>query len=141
MSQWIKRWGPALLWMGLLFYLSSRSTLPVVRHSFWNTVFRKGGHALAYATLAVLYLRGLSHAATLPRRAPRFWAWLLAALYAATDEIHQGFTPGRHATLMDWLIDSLGAGLGLLLYTWSAQEFGQVVRALQRKFHQNGRSA
>ncbi len=103
-------WGPALLWMGGIFYLSSRSTLPGPSNPFWNTLLKKGGHAIVYALLALLYRRALQ-----PATRSNGLAWLLAALYAITDEAHQHFVPGRHATLTDWLIDGAGAALGLFL--------------------------
>ena len=33
-----------------------------------------------------------------------------ASLYAATDEIHQSFVPGRDADVRDWFADTIGAG-------------------------------
>lgn len=107
-------WGPALLWMGGIFYLSSRSTLPGPSNPFWNTLLKKGGHAIVYALLALLYRRALRPALR-PNAQLYGLAWLLAALYATTDEAHQHFVPGRHATLTDWLIDGAGAALGLFL--------------------------
>jgi VanZ family protein len=44
---------------------------------------------------------------------------LFAALYAATDETHQIFVPGRNASVRDVLLDTFGAGLGLAV-TWCA---------------------
>ena len=41
-------------------------------------------------------------------------ALLLASTYAATDEIHQYFIPGRVSDPMDWLTDTVGALLGAL---------------------------
>ena len=40
---------------------------------------------------------------------------MIAILYAITDEIHQSFVPGRTALLSDVVIDSIGAGAGLLI--------------------------
>lgn len=34
---------------------------------------------------------------------------LFASFYAFTDELHQFFVPGRNASVLDWLFDSLGA--------------------------------
>ena len=48
------------------------------------------------------------------RRAVGF-AWGFAVLYAATDEVHQLFVPGRAALFTDVMIDATGAALGLLL--------------------------
>ena len=43
-------------------------------------------------------------------------AWLMSVVYAATDEFHQCFTPGRHPSAWDVLIfDNLGSLLGLWL--------------------------
>ena len=50
----------------------------------------------------------------------RFLAALLtAAVYAATDEFHQYFIPGRSAAVIDVCIDTLGAliGLAILFFT------------------------
>ena len=54
-----------------------------------------------------LYLRTLRKAALV--------AWGCAALYAATDEVHQLFVPGRAGLFTDVLIDATGAAIGLLV--------------------------
>lgn len=54
-----------------------------------------------------LYLRTLRKTALV--------AWGCAALYAATDEVHQLFVPGRAGLFTDVLIDATGAAIGLLL--------------------------
>ena len=41
-------------------------------------------------------------------------AWLIAAAYAATDEVHQLFVDGRSGSFVDVCIDSAGAFLGVL---------------------------
>jgi VanZ family protein len=48
----------------------------------------------------------------------QYWlAWLLAVLYAATDEFHQSFVPGRNPSIVDiFLFDGLGALFALWLY-------------------------
>lgn len=76
-----------------------------------DRLVKKGGHMLGYALLAVAYWRGLGWEG---RRRPL--AWLLAMLYAATDEFHQSFVPGRNASLWDVLIfDNMGALAGVWL--------------------------
>ena len=123
-------WGPALLWMGGIFYLSSRSTLPGPSNPFWDILLKKGGHATVYALLAVLYRRALRPALR-PSAQLYGTAWLLAVLYAATDEAHQGFVPGRHATLTDWLIDGAGAALGLFLAARRTRESAPAAPAVR----------
>ena len=43
-------------------------------------------------------------------------AWLLAALYAASDEWHQSFVPGHSPAVTDVVIDTCGALTGLLVW-------------------------
>ena len=43
------------------------------------------------------------------------WAWVVGTLYAASDEIHQLFVPGRSGQLRDVLLDSAGVAAGILL--------------------------
>lgn len=115
---------PALVWMGVLFALSSQEHLPQPPDPLLNTVVRKGGHMAAFGLLALLYRRGLRHAGVSDPVLDR-WAWVLTALYAATDEIHQGFTPGRQPTLMDWGIDVTGAMLALALQSLLLRRFAR----------------
>ena len=69
-------------------------------------------HAAVYAVLAAGWYVALR--VTWPWADYRRHAWLafvLAALYGATDEWHQAHVPGRDATLADWLADAGGAAL------------------------------
>ena len=40
---------------------------------------------------------------------------LVGLIYAITDEIHQGFTPGRTPSVIDVGIDTCGVFLGIIL--------------------------
>ena len=71
---------------------------------------RKAAHMSEYAVLAILF--GLTI------REYKKEPWLLLAraapaAYAATDEFHQLFVPGRSGQLKDVLIDTAGGALGL----------------------------
>lgn len=44
-------------------------------------------------------------------------ALAIASAYAASDEFHQYFIPGRLSDPMDWLTDTLGAALGVVITT------------------------
>ena len=56
----------------------------------------------------------------------QYWlAWLIAVLYAATDEYHQSFVAGRGPSVIDvFVFDGLGALIALWLYFrfWSKYE-------------------
>jgi len=99
----------------VIFSLSSipdlRSELPPL----WDLVLRKLAHATEYALLAFFVLR--AEAAGHHQHHP--WAllagaWLVATLYAITDEWHQSFVPGRGPAVLDVILDSSGALLGAL---------------------------
>lgn len=76
---------------------------------------RKTAHVTEYAILAAafglpLWLRRQK------RRLVWLWSVMLAAGYAATDELHQIFVPGRSGELRDVMIDSIGAMVGAYLF-------------------------
>ncbi|MCS7252154.1 MAG: VanZ family protein [Thermoflexus sp.] len=106
------RWGMTLLWMGVIFLLSSQPHLPQAPEPWLDALLKNIAHGLEYAILAVLTrwtLRGhgLAHADR--------WAWGWAVLYGLTDEAHQALVPGRHPSGWDVLVDGLGAAIGLWL--------------------------
>ena len=75
---------------------------------------RKTAHFSEYALLAMLwfgtFLPALSQ---MFHFRPYALSWLLTALYAVTDELHQLFVAERAGSLKDVGIDSLGASAGL----------------------------
>ena len=77
---------------------------------YWQVdgVIRMGAHFAEYAVLGVmLCLCQRSFGSS------RFGiAWLIGAVYAVTDEIHQAFTPGRVCDPADVLIDACGVLVG-----------------------------
>ncbi len=109
----LRPWLPAVLYMALIFAVSSfRIDAPVLR-SF--LLADKAIHALEYAILGFLCAR--ASMATWPDR-PRVRAALVGVLIAAAwglgDEIHQAFVPGRTGDAVDLLADTVGASLGAL---------------------------
>ena len=98
-------WLPAVLWAGLIFALSSIPDLGTDL-GFWDTVLRKLAHFGEYAVLGALVYRAAGSAPA---------AIVLSSAYAATDEIHQAFVAGRHGSPLDWLIDTAGVVLGVVV--------------------------
>jgi len=109
----VLRWLPALVMMGVIFLASSTPARDIPFFGRWDLWVKKGGHALGYGLL------GLSYFYALPPRLSsgyRWWmAWLMAIVFALSDEFHQSFVEGRGSSLIDVGIDSFGAGLSLLL--------------------------
>jgi VanZ family protein len=98
-------WGPVVLWAALIFALSSLPNLGTDL-GVWDTILRKCAHASEYAILAVLLYRAIG------RELPAF---MIGLAYAVTDELHQAFVRGRHASPFDVSMDAAGLALGLLL--------------------------
>ena len=82
-------------------------------------MIKKSGHMIGYALLAFWYWYGLGM-----DQNKRWLAWLLAIVYALTDEFHQTFVSGRNASLWDVVIfDNLGALISLWLASkWIKQK-------------------
>ena len=98
-------WAPVLLWAAVIFTLSAIPSLSTDL-GVWDTILRKGAHASEYAILALFLFRALG------RELPAF---LIGLAYAVSDEIHQEFVRGRHASPFDVAMDAAGLALGLLL--------------------------
>jgi VanZ family protein len=95
-----------VLWAGVIFALSAIPSLGTGLGT-WDYVLRKCAHMTEYAILAGLLLRALE------RRLPAFFG---ALAYAASDEFHQHFVHGRHATPVDVGFDAVGIVAGLLVW-------------------------
>jgi VanZ family protein len=78
----------------------------------WDYFIKKSSHMFGYGLLALSYLHLLKYDGR------KYWlAWLMAVVYAATDEFHQSFVPGRGPSVIDVLFfDGSGAFIILWLY-------------------------
>lgn len=72
-------------------------------------VVRKFGHVTEYAILCLLCLRAFRLTGRRRFGSKAAWSLLVAIAYAATDEWHQTFVPGRVGALSDVAIDAGGA--------------------------------
>ena len=100
-------WLPAIVLAWLIFVFSAQPNLRFVPDEGLDFLVRKAGHMGVFGILALLLWRSV--AGTTAWRLPWAWALALAVLYAATDELHQGFVAGRHAAAVDVGIDATGA--------------------------------
>ena len=75
---------------------------------------RKAAHMTEYAVLAILVMIALIVDGIKGIKLPIISAVIVTA-FAATDEFHQYFIPGRSAEVMDVCIDTLGASIGLAI--------------------------
>jgi VanZ family protein len=105
-------WLPPLALMAVIFFFSAQPNLSSGL-GWIDHVGRKVVHASEYALLCFLWWRALR--TKVDRVAALAPAWAIAALYSASDEYHQSFVSGRHATWVDVAIDSMGAAVFALL--------------------------
>ncbi|KRF35868.1 VanZ family protein [Paenibacillus sp. Soil787] len=98
---------------------------------FVEFFIRKFAHLFIYSVLGMLITR-LLKALTRWRLSWNFLcSVLICSVYAATDEFHQSFVPGRTALASDVLLDTIGAMLGILLYL----SISQIVQTIRIKKH------
>lgn len=106
-------WAPAILYMGLIWTLSSMSLDVPSLDRF--PLRDKGVHFLEYGGLGFL----LAHATfrTWPRKSrlrTAALAVLITVLWGVLDEIHQAFIPARSPEMFDLVADAAGATVGTL---------------------------
>jgi VanZ family protein len=105
-SRLLTVWLPVVVWAAVIFTFSSIPSLSTGLGT-WDTILRKGAHLTEYAVLGGLLYRALG-------REPL--ALAVGIAYAATDELHQYFVRGRHASPVDVAIDAVGVAAGMLVW-------------------------
>ena len=81
-----------------------------------HIICRKLAHLTEYGIFSLLVYRSLSTLGSLGGRLQRaFLSVSAAAAYSLTDEFHQLFVVGRHGSVTDCAIDSVGAVLAMLV--------------------------
>ena len=103
-------WLPALLYMGLIWTLSSFSFDAPIEHvplrdkGVHFAEYGMLGFLLAHATLRTWPRHHVLRTAALAICITLLWGWL--------DEIHQAFVPGRSSDALDLVADAAGALVG-----------------------------
>lgn len=80
----------------------------------FGTVLRKLAHFTEYFALGSAVCGFFATFAMQPYRCGLV-SFVLSVLYAISDELHQYFVPGRHASVLDVLLDSAGVLCGVLV--------------------------
>ena len=129
LGKFFRVWYPSFLMMVLIFVMSSFAAADSDRQSglivnaltlafpelkeisFLVNIVRKSAHFLEYAVFGFFTARAFKLSNTSP-----FFAIPFCGIYAATDEYHQTFTPGRSGEISDVLLDTAGATFGAFIY-------------------------
>jgi VanZ family protein len=125
MSKKLRRWLPPLIWMGIIFYFSSYPKVSIAENSLYAFVFFKTLHLIEYGILFFLLFRALNSfdEEKLSLKYMFAFTFLIAILYALSDEIHQTFVPTREGRLRDVFIDTAGM---LLMYIYIRHNVGRL---------------
>lgn len=126
-------WTIALLWMALIFKLSSEVAtdsdglskgiaqfimnllhISSSAMDYINHIVRKNAHFFAYLVLGIL-VRNAFKQSCFSGLKLYLITFIVCIVYASSDEFHQRFVAGRSPQITDVLIDSSGSALGLLI--------------------------
>lgn len=112
-----------ITWMGVIFFFSSQpgeeseavsgfivEKLIAIFGSADSYIIRKGGHVIEYFILGMLTFAFLKSAEV---KKHAFFAALVCMIYAATDELHQMFVPGRGPGVRDVILDTVASIFGI----------------------------
>jgi VanZ family protein len=81
-----------------------------------DALLRKFAHLTEYGILALFVYGSFAHEQPFRWRLRQaIWCIGIVGLYSLTDELHQRYVPGRHASLVDCGIDVAGAAIALII--------------------------
>lgn len=139
------RFIPAVIIMAVIFFFSSQTGdesaavsdgvisaaagSEMVGTGLITVIVRKSAHFLEYAALGAMVYFGLRGFGDDKKQGRRIvFSGLFGGLYAATDELHQYFVPGRACMAADVLIDMCGAFFGAVVMLLLCRLIGRLVK-------------
>ena len=131
MKKFLNLWLPVLLWMGEIFVGSSIGSMPQVGGDTTDAIVHRTAHLIEFAILSGLLLRAISAGRAIARREIVI-TLIVVTLYGASDEYHQGFTPGRSSELSAVVFDAAGGLIGLWAWRWKTRKSAKSESANRR---------
>lgn len=117
MRKFAKWWLPVIAWMIVIFVGSSIGNVPRVGGKATDGLVHRTAHVLEFAVLGAVVLRAISQKKPITKR-EMIVTLLIVALYGASDEFHQRFTPGRSSEGLSVLFDMAGGAIGVWAWRW-----------------------
>ena len=105
---------PMWLCMATIFYFSSKSSTPSA--ITWFAGADKVAHFIGFFTLALCCCYSIPTKNW--KSNTKLWflgVFVFSCTYAALDEFHQSFVPGRLVSWKDWLADVFGSATAILI--------------------------
>jgi VanZ family protein len=115
--KFVKWWLPVLIWVGVIFIGSSIGNVPRVGGKTSDAVVHRVAHLIEFAVLGALMLRAVSQGKRITKR-ELIITLIIVAVYGASDEFHQRFTPGRSSEGIAVVFDVAGGLIGAWAYRW-----------------------
>ena len=114
-------WLPLVNWLIIIFFLSSLTGNKIPNLSRYS--LDKLVHFIEYFILGFLMIRAfIDSFPNMNLTKALLLSIILCALYAASDELHQKFVPGRDCDFFDFVFDFLGASSAVLAFTYFKEE-------------------
>ena len=110
--------GPAIGYALVIFVFSSFSGNELPQLPFWN--FDKVVHFIEFGLFGLFLYRAFR--LYRPFRRPYLLTIIFGVPYAALDEIHQYFVPGRNCSSIDFAFDTLGLVVFAAVSVWQHKE-------------------
>ena len=118
MTRLLTHWLPVAAWMGLIFFVSNQPDLQPPGPPGMADLIADSAHFLEYLVLGLLLARATGTSERPTPLVQKAAIWFAASLYGVTDELHQGFVPGRTVSGLDVAVDALGACIGIAIAVW-----------------------
>lgn len=105
---------PAIFYAAFIFFLSSlpSSAIPNLGISFGDLII----HFFEYSAFGYFVALAIMQSPGKINWKRVFAIFLIGTLYATSDEYHQSFVEGRVSAMSDFLADSAGVILGLIVF-------------------------
>lgn len=115
---------PALLWLLLIFALSSIETFPAIKSPI---SLDKLAHVVMFFMLSLFLRRAFffQDLSEWMRNHALILAFVATCLYGVLDEFHQRFVPGRSPDVYDAVADSIGGFFFLGVYYVRSRKAGE----------------
>jgi VanZ family protein len=113
--KFVKWWLPVVAWLIVIFIGSSIGNVPRVGGKTTDGLVHRAAHVAEFAVLGVILLRAVSKDKPITKR-EMIVTLIIIALYGASDEFHQRFTPGRSSEGLSVLFDVAGGAVGVWVY-------------------------
>ena len=98
-----------IVWMGIIFTLSSIPNLKSDIPGISDIILRKGAHFTEYFILMFLCLKAFyKDIKDIKFSKKLVFCFIFCCLYALSDELHQLTVPTRHFAWFDWGVDNGG---------------------------------